>query len=115
MKEYIFKQYIDNYPIEVVTTDKQYIDNICNHLAIVSEDLFVKTKEAGVVEARQLLYFLCYTKSNMSITEISKYTLNKGYTQDVSNIKKAITRVEERIATDPDYKLIIKRLDRVEV
>ena len=100
MKEYLFTQ---------------YIDNICNHLTIVSDDLFVKTKEAGVVEGRQLLYFLCYTQSNMSLTEISNYALKKGYTQDISNIKKAISRVEERIATDPDYKTIIKRLDKVEV
>jgi chromosomal replication initiation ATPase DnaA len=99
MKEYIFKQ---------------YIDNICAHMGIHSSDLFVKSREAGVVEARQLLYYLCHNKRQMGFTEIKSYTDNAGFEQDVSNIKKAVDRVEEKISSDPDYVHIVNKLDKIE-
>ena len=43
-------------------------------MGIHSSDLFVKSREAGVVEARQLLFFLCHTKQKMGYSEIKKYT-----------------------------------------
>ena len=100
MKEYIFTQ---------------YLNNICAHLGIDSSDLFVKTKGAGVVEARQLLYYLCHVKRQMGLTEIMGYTSNQGFHEDQANIKRSCERVEERLNSDPDYAHIITKLDRVEL
>jgi chromosomal replication initiation ATPase DnaA len=99
MKEYIFKQ---------------YIDNICAHLGIHSSDLFVKSREAGVVEARQLLFFLCHTRQKMGYTEIKKYTDNVGFEQDVTNISYHVEKMQERISEDPDYINIVNKLDKIE-
>ena len=54
MKEYIFKQ---------------YLDNILDHLNIKIEDLLIKTKERRMTEARFLLYYLCH-KRGIKMVEI---------------------------------------------
>ena len=98
MKEYIFKQ---------------YANNICTNMGIHSSDLFVKSREAGVVEARQLLFFLCHTKQKMGYSEIKKYTDNAGFDQDVSNISYHVEKMQEKINDDPDYIKIVNKLDKV--
>jgi chromosomal replication initiation ATPase DnaA len=100
MKEYIFLQ---------------YIENICSHMGINSSDLFVKSKEGGVVEARQLLYFLCNNKRQMGLTEIMGYLSNLDYHEDPANIKRSIDRVQERINSDDDYIHIVNKLDKIEL
>lgn len=99
MKEYIFKQ---------------YTENICAHLGINSSDLFVKSREAGVVEARQLLFYLCHDKRQMGFTEIKSYTDKVGLEQDVSNIKYAVDSFKSKLEKDPDLLHIIQKLDKIE-
>ena len=100
MKEYIFKQ---------------YTENICTHLGIESSDLFVKSKETGVVDGRQLLYYLCYTDKNMGLTEISKYTSNQGFHEDQANISRSIESFTKKMESDKDLQKIVEKIKRVEV
>jgi len=93
----------------------QYLKNICSHLGVDSSDLFVKSKEAGVVDARQLLYFLCYNNSNMTLTEISAYTNNQGFYEDQANISRSIESFSKKLEADKDLQVIIDKIKRVEV
>ena len=99
MKEYIFKQ---------------YTENICAHLGINSSDLFVKSREAGVVDARQLLFYLCHDKRQMKFTEIKSYADKVGLVQDVSNIAHAVHSFKAKVDKDPDLLHIIQKLNKIE-
>ena len=84
-------------------------------MGIVSSDLFVKSKETGVVDARQLLYFLCYNNSNMKLTEISTYTSNQGFHEDQANISRSIESFTKKLESDKDLQVIVDKIKRVEV
>ncbi len=99
MKEFIFKQ---------------YVNNICNHTGLNTSELFEKSRKAEIVEARQLLFYLCHEKRKMGFTEIKSYTDKVGLEQDVSNIKYAVDSFKARLEKDPDYGFIIKKIDKIE-
>ena len=84
-------------------------------MGIVSSDLFVKSKETGVVDARQLLYYLCYNDSNMKLTEISTYTNNQGFHEDQANISRSIESFTKKLESDKDLQVIVDKIKRVEV
>tara|TARA_R100000700_G_C3178115_1_gene153665 strand:- start:3276 stop:3578 length:303 start_codon:yes stop_codon:yes gene_type:complete len=100
MKEYIFTQ---------------YLNNICSHLGTESSDLFVKTKEQRIVDARQLLYYLCYNNSNMKLTEISTYTANQGFHEDQANISRSVESFTKKLESDKDIQAIVDKIKKVEV
>jgi chromosomal replication initiation ATPase DnaA len=100
MKEYIYQQ---------------YLKNICSHIRVESSDLFVKSKETGVVDARQLLYYLCFNNSNMGLTEISRYTSNQGFHEDQANISRSIESFTKKLEADKDLQAIVDKIKRVEV
>ena len=100
MKEYIYQQ---------------YLNNICSHMGIESSDLFVKSKETGVVDGRQLLYYLCYNNSNMKLTEISTYTGNQGFHEDQANISRSVESFTKKLESDNDLQAIVDKMKRVEV
>ena len=98
MKEYIYKQ---------------YLSNICDHMSIDPKDIFIKTKKPDTLESRQMLYFLCYTKANMTLTEIRKYTKNQGFHEDQANISRSVKALESRVKKDNIYIHIINKLDNI--
>ena len=59
-----------------------YVENIVDLYRIPKEELFSKVKRMEVVDARQMVYYLC-KKRNMSLTLIKKYikhpTWHQGY------------------------------------
>ncbi len=99
MKEYIFKQ---------------YLDNILDHLNIKIEDLLIKTKERRMTEARFLLYYLCH-KRGIKMVEIQLYMKSQGYDVALSIIKYGLDRAKEIIENDSDYKYIVKKLEAIEL
>ena len=77
MKEYIFTQ---------------YLNNICSHLGTESSDLFVKSKEQRIVDARQLLYY---------------------FHEDQSNILRSVESFRQKVAKDGDLEIIINKLSDI--
>ena len=98
MKEYIFIQ---------------YLQNICSHLGIESSDLFVKSREQRIVDARQLLYYLCVEKSNMGLTEITGYVNNQDFDEDQPNILRSVESFRQKVANDSDLKVIIRKVSDI--
>ena len=99
MKEFIFKQ---------------YVNNICNHMGLNTSELFEKSRKAEIVEARQILFYLCHEKRKMGYSEIKKYTDNVGFDQDVSNISYHVDSFKVKLEKDPDYFFILKKIDKIE-
>ena len=99
MKEYIFKQ---------------YLDNILKHMDISIEDFFEKSKKNTSVIPRQILYYICYEKG-MGVYDIESYIDKLGYKVTHTTILYGIKKAEEILENDTDYKYIVKKLEKIEL
>jgi chromosomal replication initiator protein len=88
-----------------------YADRIAKLFNISKEDMFSKSKKSELVDARHLLYYMCYNRQ-MKITSIEDYMALGGYTIKHSSIIHGIKAVEDKIKEDKDYVVAIKELDK---
>jgi chromosomal replication initiation ATPase DnaA len=88
----------------------QYVKKVTNIFHITEQELFSKTKKREVVDARQLLYFLCF-KRPMKIIYIEKYMNESGYPVGHSTIIFGISSMEKKMLNDIDYVTIIKQIE----
>lgn len=86
-----------------------YVEKIVDVYKIPKEEIFSKNKRMDVVDARQMLYYLC-KKRNMSLTLIKRYMMDNGYDIGISTIRHGIASMEEKISNDSDYKQIINKI-----
>jgi hypothetical protein len=88
----------------------QYVSRVINLFGITKEEFFSKNKKRDIVDARQLVYYLC-SKRPMQITYIVKYMNDSGYSIKHSSIIHGIAAVEKKIAKDNDYVSIVKEVE----
>lgn len=86
-----------------------YVQEVNNLFGIESEELFEKSKKRRVVDARHLLYYLCYTRP-MRLRYIQDYMAENGYSVGHSSILHGIDQVNKKIEQDRDYKKVIERI-----
>mgnify|MGYP003117420175 CR=1 FL=1 len=78
-----------------------------NSLGITKDVMFEKTKNRDVVEARDLLYYLC-TIQKMRANTILKFCQELGFEADLSQISRGKAKVKHKISTDEIWKELIK-------
>ena len=83
-----------------------YVSHVCDVYSISPVDLFVKSKRRDIVDARHLLYFLCYERP-MRIRYIQQYMEENGYRVGHSTIIHGIKQIKEKSEYDTDYQKII--------
>jgi len=88
---------------------KMYADRIQKLFDITEEQLYSKSKKRDLVDARFLLYYLCYIRP-MQINYIQKYMTESGYKIEHSSIIHGISIIQDRIKTDKDYSLTINKI-----
>lgn len=88
-----------------------YVEEILNLFRITREDLFSKNKESSLVDARQLLYYLCKDRP-MRVTRIQEYMAENGYDISHSTIIYGIRSIEEKMKHDDDYMEVVNRVKR---
>jgi len=88
----------------------QYVEQVIDLFGITKEDFFSKNKKRDIVDARQLVYYLC-AKRPMQITYIEKYMSEAGYIIKHSSIIHGISAVEKKIAKDKDYVSVVKEVE----
>jgi hypothetical protein len=89
----------------------QYVSKVCELFDIEPDDLIKKTKERNIVDARQLLFFLC-EKRQIKIIYIEKWMNDVGFKVGHSTIIHGIRKVKDRIRGDNDYVSIVKDIER---
>jgi chromosomal replication initiation ATPase DnaA len=89
----------------------QYVTKVVSLFSIKKEQLFSKSKKREIVDARQLLYYLC-AKRPMSLRYIQKYMEDNGYAIHHPSLINGIARVEEKMKEDGDYVSIIKDIEK---
>lgn len=88
---------------------QNYVDSVREIFGLSEKEMFTKTKKRDVVDARHLLYYLCYTRP-MRLKYIQDYMSDKGYDVKHSTIIHGINIVEDKIKEDPDYKSVIQSI-----
>ncbi len=89
---------------------KSYADKISTVYEIQLESLFEKSKKREVVDARQMLYYLCHQR-NMKIVQIQSFMDEQGYSISHSSIIHGIKVVKENTKHDQDYKTFINNIN----
>jgi chromosomal replication initiation ATPase DnaA len=88
---------------------KLYAREISAQFDIDEQLLFIKTKVREVVDARYLLYYMCYLRGMKPIT-IETYMAEMGYVISHPTILYGISRMDKRALNDPDYERLINKL-----
>lgn len=89
----------------------QYVRRISDLFGITKNDLFSKSKVRHIVDARQLLYYLCFNRK-MQVVTIKKYMSDNGYNIAHNSINNGIEMIEKKIKEDKDYKTVINDIDK---
>jgi len=88
---------------------EEYVDKVTKHFGISREQFFTKDKTRDIVDARQMLYYLCRQRP-MTAQYIKLYMGTNGYDVAVTTVTHGIKRVEKEMVQDPDYITIINKL-----
>lgn len=89
----------------------QYVDRISELFNISREELFSKSKRRDLVDARHLLYYLCF-KRPMNLSYIQKFMKDSGYSIQHSSVIHGINTVANRVKEDSDYMQVVKDLEK---
>jgi chromosomal replication initiation ATPase DnaA len=87
----------------------QYVDRIVEFFSIDKEELFSKCKKRELVDARHLLYYLCFMRP-MKKKYIENYMRDNGYSIRHHSIIHGIEVVKEKLKLDQDYVYVVKKL-----
>tara|TARA_R110000803_G_scaffold56959_3_gene114672 strand:+ start:11361 stop:11663 length:303 start_codon:yes stop_codon:yes gene_type:complete len=85
----------------------KYADEVCIRFGIDRTTLFTKLKRRDVVDARYLLYYLCYAR-RMRIRDIQEYMSENGYDISHTAIIHGNRITKKRVSKDKDYTNLVK-------
>jgi chromosomal replication initiation ATPase DnaA len=87
----------------------QYAKRIADMFGITMEQLFSKTRNRDIVDARYLLYYMCSTRP-MQLIYIQKFLEENGYVTKHPPLIHGINIVTKRLREDADYRIIVNKL-----
>ena len=90
----------------------EYVEQVVELYGITKGELFQKSKVREIVDARHVLYYLCYNRP-MKLKYIQKYMSEAGYDIGHSSVLHGIQAVTNLIQSDEDYKYLLTRLQDV--
>ena len=89
----------------------QYAQKIADLFGVDKQELFVKSKKRDLVDARHLLYYLCFHRP-MKLISIQNFMEENGYSISQPSVIHGVKIVSQRIAEDADYTSIIKSIEK---
>jgi|TARA_R110002126_G_scaffold7415_3_gene36440 chromosomal replication initiation ATPase DnaA len=88
----------------------QYKIEIVRMFRLKDGEILSKTKRRDIVDARNMLYYLCATRP-MRVRDIQEYIKEDGYSIGHSSIVQGIKNMSDRIESDKDYVAIVKKIE----
>ena len=85
-----------------------YAEAVAKHFSLSPHELFRKTKKRDIVDARQMLYFLCMERP-MRISSIVRFLNEYGYDVGYSTIYNGYNRAIKNLE-DEDYSSIVNQV-----
>ena len=90
----------------------QYVAQVAKMYHIDENDLFKKSRVQDIVDARQMLFYLCYTRP-MPVYSIKTYMAERGLPLQQSAILNGVKKLEKHLANDPDYSYAISSIEKL--
>ena len=88
---------------------KIYAEKISEEFDISIKSLFCKNKSRNIVDARQILYLVCYNKG-FRIADIERLMNNNKYVIKHNSIIHGIKRMGNEIEFEDDYKRLVEEI-----
>lgn len=88
-----------------------YASSIARQFNISLEELYTQTKKSHIVDARQLLYWLCIQRP-IKKSYIQTFLKENGYKVSHSTLIYGYRQAEKLIDSDPDFKKMIKEIQK---
>ncbi len=88
----------------------QYAKHVNEIFRLDNNIIFQKTKKRDIVDARNMLYFLC-SRRPMRVSAIQQYMSECGYDISHTSILYGIKSIEDKINSDKDYISTIKKIE----
>lgn len=88
----------------------QFVERIAQVFGLKDPSaIFMRTKRQDVVDARQMLFFLCYDRG-ISLADILRLMADKGLPLKHPAVLNGIRKIKEKVESDPDYKFFIDKV-----
>ena len=87
----------------------EYVEKVVELYGITKGELFQKSKVREIVDARHVLYYLCYNRP-MKLKYIQKYMSEAGYDIGHSSVLHGIQAVTNLVQSDEDIAFVIDSL-----
>ena len=88
-----------------------YANSIAKQFHLTLDEMFARSKKRDIVDARQMLYYLCMERP-MRISYIRSFLAEHGYYIGHSTIMHGYKQAKKLIDSDPDYKKLIKDIKK---
>ena len=89
----------------------QYVDRVIDLFNMDRETFFSKSKQRHIVDARQLVYYLCLKRQIKSVI-IQRFMACNGVSLFNNSIANGVKNVEIKLEEDRDYKTIINDIEK---
>lgn len=90
----------------------QFVERVAKTFSMRDpEAMFLRTKRQDVVDARQLLFYLCSMR-DISIADIIRLMEDRGLPIKYPAVKNGINNIERKVESDPDYKFLVDRIQK---
>jgi|TARA_R100000479_G_C6311208_1_gene174085 chromosomal replication initiation ATPase DnaA len=89
-----------------------YAEAVAKQFELNLSSIFKKTKKREVVDARQMLYYLCMERP-IRISYIQRFLQDNGYDVAHSTIIHGYKKAKQMIDNDEDFKEVIKQIKDV--
>ena len=83
-----------------------YASSIAKQFNISLKEMFTQTKTSHIVDARQLLYWLCIERP-IKRSYIKTFCQNNGYDVSYSTLRHGYKSAKILIESDPDFKSMV--------
>lgn len=88
----------------------QFVERIAQVFGLKDPSaIFMRTKRQDVVDARQMLFFLCYDRG-ISLADILRLMADRGLPLKHPAVLGGIRKIKEKVESDPDYKFFIDKV-----
>ena len=91
---------------------ESYANAIAKQFHLTLDQMFDRTKKREIVDARQLLYYLCMERP-IRVSYIQRFMEEQGYSVCHSTIIHGYKQAKQLIDKDDDFKSIIKEIQSV--
>lgn len=89
----------------------QYVDWVSQIFNLPKEVIFSKSREQNIVEARHMIYYLCYERG-ISLISIKNFLLEYNYTIHNPALLHGIKKIKNKVQSDDDYSILTDRIQR---